>query len=659
MIVGIVGILVGTATGRRLLLVVTLTVAVTALSLKSIPPPETPTAIWGSIAGTFVWTSLIWDGRSRPGRELWLHLLAQWLIFVGLGLIFGWAPLDVLWMGLTNIAGGMLMLVLFARLHRGPTWTPTATATANLLLLGCAAVASTFVAMVGGYPSLEVGQVDRLTLWWVIRGVVYAYVGGVTFLGFFHGAGETPDPAPRWAVAALVPLGAAGVYATYHDPQLPLSWILLLPALVAGLILTPRGAAVYSLLVALVSALATVHPINQFGYVGFLPGSVIIDLLLTASTFFTIHLSILRLQRVTATAELDRQRRTAQEQATLLGTVFESMSDGLVVLDHERRVALHNAAARQLVGKRIPVGEQVDWISYLGLVHPDGAPLSPADLPGGDQNPYRQQLLIRNEGVERVLELGAWPLAGTDDRTVLLFSDVTAERERLSELTGFAGIVAHDLRGPLTSLHGWLELAEDSLVGKDTSRVGEFLARAQLSSARMHQVIEDWLAYTVQRDGLLTRSEVPLTAVLQEILASYGADDAGSAPDFLVATEHTVEADRVLLKQLLANLIGNAVKYTRPGERPRVEIRSWLDTEVGFVRIEVSDRGIGLPPGEEEQIFTEFHRAAAHAESYPGTGLGLSLCRRIVSRHGGSITARNNPDGGTTVSFTLPVGQTT
>ncbi|MGZ5399789.1 MAG: sensor histidine kinase [Nocardioides sp.] len=643
----------GTTTKRRLLLVVALTLAFTVFGLQTIPPRETPTEMWVTLLATFLWTSLVWDGRTRPGRELGLHLLAQWLIFVCLGLIFGWAPLDVVWMGTTNLAGGLLMLVLFARFHRGSGRAP-ATAAANLLLLGVAFAASAVVALLGGFPHLEIGQLDRLTLWWVIRSTCYAYVGGVTFLGYFHGERETASPAPRWAVVALAPLGVAGVYATYQAPELPLTWFLLLPALVAGSILTPRGAAVYSLYVAMTSALVTLHPINRFGYEGFLPGSVIIDLLITASTFITIQLAIQRLQRVTATAELDLQRHTAQEQATLLGTVFESMNDGLVIIDCDHRVVLHNAAARQLVGRRIPIGESVEWITYLGLERLDGEPLSAEDLPRGRRDEFHHQLVVHNEGANRVLELGAWPLAGTAGRTVVLFSDVTAERERLSELTGFAGVVAHDLRAPLGSLHGWLELAEDSLGVHETEKAREFVSRAQLSSVRMRQVIEDWLAYTVQRDGLLTRTHVSLGTLVGEIVASYGPDDAGVSPVFHTAADHVVDADRVLIKQLLANLIGNAVKYARPGARPQVEIRSFLDIECGFVRIEVSDCGIGLPPGEEEQIFEEFHRAAAHAASYSGTGLGLSLCRRIVNRHGGSISARNNRDGGATVSFTLP-----
>jgi signal transduction histidine kinase len=96
------------------------------------------------------------------------------------------------------------------------------------------------------------------------------------------------------------------------------------------------------------------------------------------------------------------------------------------------------------------------------------------------------------------------------------------------------------------------------------------------------------------------------------------------------------------------------VKYTPDGVRPHVSIRSVPDTEEGFVRVEVTDSGVGLPEGEEERVFEEFHRAAEHADAFAGTGLGLSLCRRIVNRHGGSIWARNNPDRGATFSFTLP-----
>jgi signal transduction histidine kinase len=650
--VGIVGITVGTTRGRQLALVVALACAFTVLGLQVVPPAGTPTEMWATHAVAFLWTSVVWDGRTRPEPALAGHLAAQLVLFWGTGLAFGWPPLDLAWMGLANVAGGVLLLVLYARLRAGTTWAPI-TQTANLGLLGLAVGVSFLIALVGGFPGLAMGDLDRLTLWWVLRGTVYAYVAGVTLMMIFHFDEEVVERASRWTVIALLPLGAVCVWLTYLDPSLPLSWFLLLPALVGGSVLSPRGAAIYALVIAMLSALATLSPTNRFDYDGFFPASVIIDALVTAATLITVHLAVLRLQRTTATAELERQRSAASEQALLLGTVFETMSDGLVVLGPDRSVTLHNGAARQLMGRPIPIGRPRNWVQYFDLTRPDGSTLDPAELTWGDGGTYRGELRVS----ERLLDVTSWPLGDRGGRTVVLFSDVTSNRERLSELAGFAGVVAHDLRSPLASLHGWLEMAEESLSAGSSEKAGEFVARAQVSSERMRRVIEDWLAYTVQRDGVLTRSAVPLGEVVDEVVASYGRA-TGRAPEFVVDVDHTVEADRVLTTQLLANLVGNAVKYCREGDRPHVEIRSRADAEEGFVRVDVTDRGIGLPPGEEERVFEEFHRADAHRGSYSGTGLGLSLCRRIVDRHGGTITARNNRDAdggpGATFSFTLP-----
>ena len=639
---------------RRLLVVAAVTVVGTVLELAEIPPADTPTELWPTLAASFIWTTVIWDGRSRPGREVLPHVAVQLAIFLGCAIGFGWGILDALWMGVANIAGGILMAVLYARFRPHPEWAP-GSATAHVGLLVSAVASAAVVALLGGFPHAEIGELERLQLWWTIRTTVYAYVGGVTFMFFFFGARRPARPAPPWAVALLVPLGAVCLWVTYLDPELPLTWFLLLPAIVAGSMLAPRGAAVYALAVAVGAALATLHPINQFGYDGVVPGSVIIDLLLTASTFVTLQLAILRDQRAAATAELDRQSRSAQDQAALLGTVFDTMSDGLVVLDDRRRVVMHNAAARQLLGRRIPLGQEMNWSAYLGLHDLSDRPLSDADLPGGDDHgPYARQMVVERDGTQRVLDVGSWPLPGTQDRTLVLFSDITAERERLGELTSFAGVVAHDLRSPLAGLTGWLEMAGDALDLPDAQQARGFLARARLSGDRMGQVIEDWLTYTVQRDGLLEVADVPLKPLVAEVVAPYASAGPDLAPIVHIAVDDVVHADPALTRQLIANLVSNAVKYTPPGVRPEITVQSGPDDEPGYVRVAVCDRGIGLPEGEEELIFHEFHRAPGHAAHYSGTGLGLSLCRKIVHRHGGTITARNNPEGGTTFTFTLP-----
>ncbi|WP_426508257.1 ATP-binding protein [Dactylosporangium sp. McL0621] len=100
------------------------------------------------------------------------------------------------------------------------------------------------------------------------------------------------------------------------------------------------------------------------------------------------------------------------------------------------------------------------------------------------------------------------------------------------------------------------------------------------------------------------------------------------------------------------NLVGNAVKYTAPGTVPRIAITSAIDEE-RLVRVEIADNGIGIPPGQHDAIFTNFHRAH-RAAGYAGTGLGLAICKRIVERHGGTIGATDNPGGGSRFTFTLP-----
>ena len=112
-------------------------------------------------------------------------------------------------------------------------------------------------------------------------------------------------------------------------------------------------------------------------------------------------------------------------------------------------------------------------------------------------------------------------------------------------------------------------------------------------------------------------------------------------------------ADPGLLRQLLDNLVGNAIKYTAPDQQPWVQISSEADDEPGWIRVEVVDHGVGIPEGEEELIFEEFHRGPQEGRS-AGTGLGLALTRRIVALHGGHMLARRNPEGGSTFLFTLP-----
>ena len=336
------------------------------------------------------------------------------------------------------------------------------------------------------------------------------------------------------------------------------------------------------------------------------------------------------------------------------------MNDGVVIVDGSE-VSMYNSAARQLLGRPIPSGTVESWSTAFGLTTAEGDPVDDDVLRAGlfvgrCGSATRQPLTVHvgNDESGRILDVSAQPLGKEAARsTIVLLHDVTAQRARLRELSNFAGMVAHDLRGPLTVLDGWLEVVQDG-EESDELMLEDAVAKARDASKRMRRVIEDWLNYTVVQNGQLRPDAVKLDEVVTEIVEGRRSSWAdGDEPSFELDLAHSVEADPGLLRQLLDNLVGNAIKYTAADQAPWVAIFSELDVEPGWIRVNVLDHGIGIPEGEEELIFEEFHRGPVEGRS-AGTGLGLALTRRIVGLHGGSLVARRNPEGGSTFSFTLP-----
>ena len=261
-------------------------------------------------------------------------------------------------------------------------------------------------------------------------------------------------------------------------------------------------------------------------------------------------------------------------------------------------------------------------------------------------------------GEQMILSIGAMPLDRPESEggplAVLVLHDVTRERTHRRELQAFAGTVAHDLKAPLTGVGSWAEILGDQLdvLGVDISEPRSSLRRIEASAARMTQLISDLLAYSQAQSATLSPVALSLTGMVDSVVREVRDAAAHPPPVFEYAALGSVRADRVLVGQLLANVIGNAVKYVAPGTTPRVSITS---EPVGdMIEVRVSDNGIGIPRTERGRIFDSFYRASSTG-NYPGTGLGLAICARAVERHGGRISAREGPDGqGTTLIFTLP-----
>lgn len=621
------------------------------------PSPGSIREMWPPLTVFFVWFTIFFDGTEPLSRRLLAHCAAQVAIFVILASALGTYPPEALGLAVVNVAVALTVARLFRRLNG--SWD-VATPRAVSLVLVVAVVSGLLAGLLGGFPGFGPLDLDpTMLLWWVSRNGVFMFVGSVTVLVIFNSQRPTwSDRTVRWwEVALLAPFSTACVWLVYEGPELPTSWVLLLPGVAAGLMFNRLGAALSTLATAMLAAGFTMLPDNRYGYEGLVPASVVVDLLVIVMTFLALQLAVIREQRATVMGELVASRARTRSQATFLTRVLDSMNDGVIVFDDDGAVTFHNPAARQLLGRPIPARSgTTSWVEHFGLSGVDGRTLTDGELVTHmEQDGEDRTLVVDNPGSKRFIQAGAANLDTEKGQArLVLFSDVTAQRQRMAELSGFARIVAHDLRTPLTSLYGRVELAREDLEDGRYDDVGTHLDRAMESGQRMRSVIEDWLTYSVHRDGRIVPTTFDLAPVVDEVVGGYRSD-RGEPGRFDIAVTHRIEADAALVRQLLANLVGNSVKYVCADHAPEVHISSHSDEELGWVRIDVSDRGIGIPAGQEETIFDEFHRAPEHAEEFHGSGLGLSLCQRIVHRHGGRISAANNASAhGATISFTLP-----
>lgn len=524
------------------------------------------------------------------------------------------------------------------------SWAPTTAL--DLGLLAVAALAGGAVGLVvGAAPGLFLDNVTtEVALQWLVHVFVVASVGGATTLTTF-GTWSSAELDQPWLEVLLIWLASVGMlWWVYSTGAVNMAWLAVLPAVHVALTYRPWVTHTFGLLVGLVSILLSPALNVAVLSPGPVPLGSVMDLLVSTLILVSLLLSQLNQRRMQLVADLRTERAHARRQADILQNVFETLQDGVVVMDRHLGVRMHNAAAVTLLGRGFPPTRPPSWAAWFRMTRLDGSPLLESELIASEY------LTLRAGDGSRVLRQTVTPVAEDPEAGWMVFiSDVTEHHARLQELSGFAGVVAHDLRAPLTSLEGWLEMAEESLSARDPEEASALLARARASNRRMREVVTDWLAYTVEREGELETTTFALSPLVRSAVASISERGPHQV---VVATPHEVQADVGLVRQLLDNLLGNASKFTRTGHVPVIEVRS--TAERGWVRVDVVDRGIGLTPGEEEQIFEDYHRASGAASSKEGFGMGLAACRRIVERHGGEIRARTNEHGGATVSFTLP-----
>jgi signal transduction histidine kinase len=260
--------------------------------------------------------------------------------------------------------------------------------------------------------------------------------------------------------------------------------------------------------------------------------------------------------------------------------------------------------------------------------------------------------MIRSLDRHRRSERSARAEAESAHKELALKNEQLVEADRLKD--EFVALISHDLRTPLTSIMGYLELVLDDHNLSEEQR--GYLSIVDRNADRLLHLVNDLLFVARLEAGQLDLhpSELDLAAVVRQSVAE--AEPRAAARGVELACEAAdvpaLKADKGRMFQLLDNLVSNAIKFTPEGGDVRVS----LARVNGFVRLEVADNGIGIDADEQQRLFERFFRAStASDQQIPGTGLGLYIARAIVEAHDGSISVESVPGEGTSFRIDLPV----
>ena len=375
----------------------------------------------------------------------------------------------------------------------------------------------------------------------------------------------------------------------------------------------------------------------------------------------------------------ERKRTEARFRATVESApIAMIMTDasGAIVLVNAQTEKLFGYGGHELLGQAVEVLVPERFRSQHREMRARFLAAPAARLMGAGRDLYG----LRKDGREVPVEIGLSPVRTEEGLFVLsAITDIT-ERKQMEaqarehtlqlarqaealkranealersnvELQQFAYVASHDLQTPLRNISGFVQLLKLKYENELDEQADEWIRRTVQATQRMHTLIRDVLEYS--RVDAQSRPFEPVACgeVFDEAVALLGASIHDLGGQVTCDELPTVMGDRAQLVQLMQNLIGNGLKY-HGKEPPHVHVCA-ARNGTGWV-FSIRDNGIGIPPKQHERIFEIFRRLhGAHA--YPGTGIGLAVCRRIVNRHGGRIWVESEPGHGSVFHFTIPV----
>lgn len=363
--------------------------------------------------------------------------------------------------------------------------------------------------------------------------------------------------------------------------------------------------------------------------------------------------------------------RHLQQQLQLL---FDSNLIGIVAWNVAGGITEANDAFLRMIGtdrKALREGK-VDW---RRLTPPEYAPVDAAAIERlraeGQHPPYEKEF-FRKDGSRVPIVVGSAHFPGSRNSGFSFILDntrqVAAQKQLLqtrdelrsrvealdrsnADLAQFAFVASHDLKEPLRVVRIHLQFLERHFGAELPPKAHEHLQVVLDAATRMYQLVDDLLEYARVGVGSPSPSRVDVDAICRDVVRGFAATVAECGGKVSVEALPEAAGDDTEVRQLIHNLLGNALKF-RDGKPPEIRVAS-VASDAEFHTYSVSDNGIGVPPEYASRIFEIFQRLHDRGR-YPGTGIGLSLCKKIVERRGGRIWVQPSALGGSDFRFSLP-----
>jgi len=377
------------------------------------------------------------------------------------------------------------------------------------------------------------------------------------------------------------------------------------------------------------------------------------------------------------------EKKLAEEetrrQKELLQLILGSIGDGVVVADENGKFLLFNDSAEQMLGLGATDTTPDQWTDRYGLFQPGTVtPFVPTELPltraiRGESVDSAEVFVRHPNNADGVLlSITGRPLKdenGTLRGGVVVFHDITLQKRSAEALVRakdeaerankfkdqFLSTMSHELRTPLNAVLGFSDLLADERYGTLNDRQRRYVCHIHTGGTHLLKLITDILDLSKIEAGRMeiVREDVSIASAFAEVLSALQplADKKSQCLTQRVEPRLYVHADATRLKQILMNLVGNAIKFT-----PEVGQIELVARQVGGqVRLEVRDNGPGIAPEEQQRIFEAFFRLTQTGNATEGTGLGLAITARLVELHGSKLEIESKPGHGTCFYFSLPL----